>query len=151
MLHNTTSDVPTSNNHRCNKTLKIITININGGWDDKKAELQEWTNRHHPDVIMIQEIKCNKNKGQYVALNGSRGFKIVFLQKSRMQLEDKEIHSDEETEQIKPPRPLLQPLYTHQASTKWGTAILIHNNLTGTAREVTPKGEWAKGSKDNHK
>jgi exonuclease III len=137
------------NNLIKNKTLKIITVNINGGWEDKKAKLQEWTNKHHPDIIMVQELKCDKTKGRYATLDGYKGFHNClsqrYIQKSQVQTESEEEQMDMELELPTKNKPLVHPLATHRLVAKWGTAVLIHKDLTGLASDITPTENWAKG------
>jgi exonuclease III len=132
-----------------NKILKIITINIDGGWEIKKAEMHEWTIKHQPDIIMLQELKCDRTKGRYVTLEGYKGFynclSQSFLKKKEVQEDNDNMQLEDEPIQEKTNKPLIHPLHTQQVPTKWGTAILMTNELVGMARDTTPTEEWAKG------
>jgi exonuclease III len=50
------------------------TININGGRETKQDELQEWAIKHQPDIILLQELKCDKTQGRYVTIPNFNGF-----------------------------------------------------------------------------
>lgn len=120
--------------------LKTITLNINGGWEEKEAELDHWVGKHKPDVIFLQELKCDKTKGRYITLKGYKGFQNCLSRRYLNFLTNTQEDDDEPR-----PKPLIRPLHTTASRAKWGVAILLHNSIAGSAADITPTCKWAKG------
>jgi len=114
-------------------SLKIISINIRGGREAKKGEIQMWAIKHNPDILLLHETWCNKSKHKFVNLPGYRNFGNCLSQKYMTYLQKTTGNN------------LTSLLNNCKIVAKWGTITLIKEELSDISFDATPAVDWAKG------
>jgi exonuclease III len=120
--------------------LTIISVNIQGGWENKEEEIQKTIQQDKLDIVLIQEIQKTKEKAKFIKMDRYTIFTNCvsnkFLRKSNYN-NNKEIPTNN--------NPTIRPINNTRHKAKWGVAILVKNELSPHSLETTPTDKTLKG------
>ena len=65
-----------------NNSLLFLSLNVQGGWKSKIAEINKWISSKKPTAILFQEVKLISDIDMTYHENDIPGYKIIFNLKS---------------------------------------------------------------------